>query len=138
MRSLQRVVVLGSIALATLPGCAERRRECTGCTTLVVGAAGEPISLVPPLVVETIGRDISDLVFERLADLAPGGAPLDPSAYRPRLAERWERIDSLTWRFHLRPGARWHDGRPVTSGDVRFSFDAFSDSTIGAPAQSVL
>ena len=48
------------------------------------------------------------------------------AAYRPALAASWERVDSLTWRFHLRPGARWQDGQPVTSEDVRFSFEAFS------------
>ncbi|MGH7498365.1 MAG: peptide ABC transporter substrate-binding protein, partial [Gemmatimonadales bacterium] len=50
----------------------------------------------------------------------------------------WERVDSLTWRFHLRPGARWQDGRPVTSEDVRFSFDAFTDSVIDSPARPYL
>ena len=77
-------------------------------------------------------------MFERLADLAPGGTPIDASAYRPALATRWERVDSLTWRFHLRPGARWQDGQPVTSEDVRFSFEAFADSVIDAPARPYL
>ncbi|MBW8839944.1 MAG: hypothetical protein JF602_08850, partial [Gemmatimonadetes bacterium] len=104
----------------------------------MVAAVGEPSTLIPPLVSETVGRDIGDQVFERLADLRPGAASIDSAAYEPALATRWERVDSLTWRFHLRAGARWHDGRPVTAGDVRFSFDAFSDSTIGAAAQSVL
>ena len=104
----------------------------------MVAAVSEPSTLLPPLVSETVGRDIGDQVFERLADLRAGAASIDSAAYQPGLAARWERVDSLTWRFHLRPGARWHDGRPVTSDDVRFSFDAFSDSTIGAPAQSVL
>jgi peptide/nickel transport system substrate-binding protein len=93
---------------------------------------------VPPLVSETVGRDISDQVYERLANLAPGAAPIDLTAYRPGLADHWERIDSLTWRFHLRPGARWHDGRRVTAQDVVFSFDAFSDSTLDATARSYL
>jgi peptide/nickel transport system substrate-binding protein len=103
-----------------------------------VAAVGEPTTLVPPLVRETVGRDISDLVFERLADLAPGGAPVDSTAYRPRLADRWERIDSVTWRFHLRPGARWQDGVPVTASDVVFSFQVFTDSVIDAGARSYL
>jgi peptide/nickel transport system substrate-binding protein len=128
-------VVLASVTLA---GCAERRSACRDCGTVVVAAVQEPSSLVPPLVSETVGRDISDQVFERLANLAPGAAPIDLAAYRPGLAERWERIDSLTWRFHLRPGARWHDGRPVTAEDVVFSFDAFSDSTLDAAARSYL
>jgi ABC-type oligopeptide transport system substrate-binding subunit len=55
---------------------------------------------------ETVGRDIGDQIFERLAVLAPGGAPIDTTAYRPALAVQWERRDSLTWRFRLRPDAR--------------------------------
>jgi ABC-type transport system substrate-binding protein len=80
----------------------------------VVAATGEPAVLVPPLITESVGRDVSDLVYERLADLAPGRSPIDTAAYRPRLAASWERLDSLTWRFHLRPNARWQDGKPVT------------------------
>jgi peptide/nickel transport system substrate-binding protein len=105
---------------------------------VVVAATGEPASLIPPLVVETVGRDISDQIFERLAVLAPGAPPIDPASYRPGLADRWERVDSLTWRFRLRPGARWHDGKPVTADDVVFSFDAFNDSIFDATARSYL
>jgi peptide/nickel transport system substrate-binding protein len=131
---------LGFIAstLLLLAGCGGRRAGCADCGTVVVAAAGEPASLVPPLIVETVGRDISDQIFERLAVLAPGASPIDPSAYRPGLADEWERVDSLTWRFRLRPGARWHDGQPVTADDVVFSFDAFSDSTLDASARSYL
>ena len=52
---------------------------------------GEPSAVLPPLVGETVGRDVGDLIYERLADLAPGGAPVDTSAFRPRLAARWMR-----------------------------------------------
>ncbi|HYC30955.1 MAG TPA: peptide ABC transporter substrate-binding protein [Gemmatimonadales bacterium] len=126
-----------SIALGLLAACTGRE-PCTTCDTITIAAVGEPGSLLPPLVQETVGRDISDQIYERLADLRPGGSPLDPAAYRPVLAERWERADSLAWRFHLRPNARWHDGRPVTSEDVRFSFEAFADSTLGAPARPAI
>jgi peptide/nickel transport system substrate-binding protein len=105
---------------------------------VVIAAIGEPSSLVPPLVFETVGRDISDQVFERLANLESGASPIDPEAYHPGLARRWERVDSLTWRFHLRRGARWQDGRPVTAGDVVFSFDAFSDSILDPLARPYL
>jgi peptide/nickel transport system substrate-binding protein len=87
---------------------------------------------------ETVARDISDQIYERLAYLSPGSSPVDQSAYRPGLAERWERIDSLNWRFRLRPNARWQDGRPVRAEDVVFSFDVFSDSTLASGAQSYL
>jgi peptide/nickel transport system substrate-binding protein len=116
-----------------LLACREKP-PCVNCDTVVVSATGEPSSLLPPLVGETVGRDISDQVFERLADLKPGKAPLDSTGYEPRLAKSWERVDSLTLRFHLRTGARWHDGRPVTANDVVFSFDAYADSTLETAA----
>jgi peptide/nickel transport system substrate-binding protein len=125
------------IAVVTLAACSGGE-PCAPCETITIAAVGEPGSILPPLVQETVARDIGDQVYERLADLSPGMSPLDPAAYRPALASRWERADSLSWRFHLRPGARWHDGRPVTAEDVRFSFDAFADSIFGAPARPVL
>ena len=123
---------------AALAGCTERSISCSDCGTVVVAATGEPASLLPPLVDQTVGRDISDQIYQRLAYLKPGAPPIDPKSYAPGLAERWERVDSLTWRFHLKPGARWQDGRPVTANDVAFSFDAFSDSTLDAGARPYL
>lgn len=109
-----------------------RGRECPTCGTLVVAAIGEPPQLLPPLVQETVGRDISDQIYQKLAELEPGRPTIDPSAFRPGLARSWERVDSLTWRFHLQPDARWQDGQPVTAHDVLFSFQAFEDSTFEA------
>jgi hypothetical protein len=67
-------------------GCGERQSICADCGTAVVAATGEPSSLVPPLVSETVARDISDQIFERLAVLSPGASPLDAGAYRAGLA----------------------------------------------------
>lgn len=41
---------------------------------------------------------------------------------RPYLAESWELSDSSVT-FKLRGDVRWHDGRPVTAEDVKFTFD---------------
>lgn len=46
------------------------------------------------------------------------GAPI------PWLATDWERSpDGLEWRFTLREGVTWQDGRPLTADDVVFTFD---------------
>jgi peptide/nickel transport system substrate-binding protein len=135
---MARLLSAGLAGFLLLAGCRDRQSTCPSCRTVVIAAISEPSTLVPPLVGETVGRDIGDQVYERLAYLEPGASPIDAKAYRPGLAERWDRVDSLTWRFRLRPKARWHDGRPLTADDVVFSFAAFEDSTFDAPARSYL
>ncbi len=136
--SMQRICRTGTwVGLVLLAGCS-KTAGCDECDTLVVSATGEPATLLPPLVAETVGRDISDLVFERLAVLRTGAAPVDTGAFEPSLAERWQRVDSAGWRFTLRGGAAWADGTPVTADDVVFSFAASVDTALGAPAAGAL
>jgi len=64
--------------------------------------------------------------------------PRDHPDYRPipELAERWEESeDHRTFTFHLRRGVRWHDGRPFTAADVRFTFERLLDPTVRAMHQ---
>ncbi|MGH9668720.1 MAG: ABC transporter substrate-binding protein [Terriglobales bacterium] len=49
---------------------------------------------------------------------------------RPGLAERWEVPDPLTYVFHLRRGVRFHDGRPLTARDVKWTFDSMMSGAI--------
>lgn len=52
---------------------------------------------------------------------------------QPDLAERWEvSKDGLTWTFHLRTGVTWHDGRPFTAEDVKFSLELYADPKVNS------
>ena len=45
----------------------------------------------------------------------------------PSLAESWqESEDGLTYEFTLRPGLTFHNGDPVTTEDVAFSFERYA------------
>jgi len=59
-----------------------------------------------------------DLVFSGLVTFNPRLEVV------PDLAESWAiSPDGTVYTFHLRPGARFHDGRPVTAQDVIYSWE---------------
>lgn len=46
----------------------------------------------------------------------------------PCLAENWEYDkDNLTYTFNLRKDVKWHDGKPFTANDVKFTFDTIEN-----------
>src|SRR5438309_6267131 len=52
--------------------------------------------------------------------------PLPGTKMGPSLAEAWrESPDGLTYEFKLRAGLKFHNGDPVTSEDVKFSYERY-------------
>lgn len=51
---------------------------------------------------------------------------------RPDLATSWDRPDSRTYVFRLRKGAKFHNGREVTSADVKYSIERIMDPKTGS------
>jgi len=78
------------------------------------------VSLDPlgPGTVEESVRIVAAHVFDTLVVRDPHRA-----RYLPALATKWETPDPLTWVFTLRPGVKFHDGTPLTAGDVKASLD---------------
>jgi len=68
-------------------------------------------------------------VFDPLLDRDP-----DTLEMTPWLAESWEvSPDHLVYTFHLREGLVFSDGAPLTSEDVKFTFDRILDPAVDAP-----
>lgn len=84
--------------------------------TLVEAVVGPPATINPVLAISATETDIVRLVFSGLTRIDPTGEVL------PDLAERWSVSENgRVYTFKLRPGARWHDGAPVTVDDVVFT-----------------
>ena len=50
----------------------------------------------------------------------------DMNGYIPALAQEWSYdADKMAFTFKLAPGAKWHDGQPVTADDVVFTAEYF-------------
>lgn len=53
---------------------------------------------------------------------------IDTREWEPALATEWKIAkDNKSFEFTLRDGVKWHDGKPLTAEDVKFSFDAIMD-----------
>ncbi len=68
-------------------------------------------------------------LFDGLMDYVPGTTTL-----RPGLAESYEISgDGLTYTFKLRAGVKFHNGREMTSEDVKYSLDRVTDPATQSP-----
>jgi peptide/nickel transport system substrate-binding protein len=102
--------------------------------TMVIASPDEPATLLPPLQARIIEKQVTDLLFDRLAEIGDDLNTVGEKGFRKQLAERWEYSpDSLSIVFHLNPRARWHDGVPVRASDVRYSVALMKNPAFGSP-----
>jgi peptide/nickel transport system substrate-binding protein len=107
--------------------------------TLAISTGGDPDVLIPSLVQSVQAGQITDMIYDRLAEIGDSLNILDDKGFTPRLADRWTwSADSLRIAFHINPKARWHDGVPVRSNDVRFTIASTKDSTLGSPVKPLI
>jgi oligopeptide transport system substrate-binding protein len=102
-------LIAASLCLALLlTGCSGRREKAD--LTLINGA--EPETLDPALITGQPEGRVVNALFEGLLRFDRFGRS------GPGVASSWEiSQDGLTYIFHLRPDARWSDGKPVTAVD---------------------
>jgi peptide/nickel transport system substrate-binding protein len=92
------------------------------------GTIGRPVSVNPLAARTQVDRDLVALTFSGLVRLGPDGMLI------PDLASRWTSDDTgKSWTFTLRPDTRWHDGEPLTAGDVVFTIDTLRDPDYTGP-----
>ncbi len=96
--------------------------------TLIMGVDREPVSLDPADVLTNVKQMIENGIYDTLltfdADMT----------IQPRLAESWEKVDELTWKFNLRQGVKFHNGDELKASDVLFSFRRAGESAVAARA----
>lgn len=96
--------------------------------SLTVAVAADPDGLDPHQTVAAATFQITRNIYDTLVQTD------EQSRIQPGLAERWEPAeDGLRWTFHLRSGVRFHNGRELTSADVKYSFERLLDPETGSP-----
>ncbi|RME84290.1 MAG: ABC transporter substrate-binding protein, partial [Zetaproteobacteria bacterium] len=97
-----------------------------------IGIATEPATLDPRFGTDAASARIQELVHCRLVRVDEKGLP------QPMLAQSWRRLDPYTWRFLLRRGWRFADGRPVRAQDIAATLNAARDPRLGSPLAAQL
>ena len=109
-------------------------KNSTGGGTLVIAATADPDALFPPLTSNVPGHQVSELLYDHLADLGPAMNVVGDDGFTPALADSWKwGPDSLSISFHLNPRARWHDGVPVKAEDVLYTHTLYTGPALGNP-----
>ncbi|MGA8430805.1 MAG: ABC transporter substrate-binding protein [Candidatus Sulfotelmatobacter sp.] len=99
--------------------------------TLVMVIESSPTNLDPRIGLDAQSERVDDLIFD---DLLSRGNDLNVA---PGLAERWDIPDPLTYVFHLRRGVKFHDGRPLSSRDVKWTFDSLMQGKVRSTKAAV-
>ena len=116
-RSLS-IVAIATLLVATfiLSSCnSASRPPAPGTVNFLIEFA--PINLDPRFSADAQAQFIDGLIFSSLV------AHDENMNIVPDAAQSWEMPNPLTFVFHLRPGLKFHDGRPLTSSDVKYTFD---------------
>lgn len=82
---------------------------------LKIGLSGTVTSIDPHFYNASPNNSIAMQIFDRLTERTADGQLV------PSLATKWESISDTKWRFTLRQGVTWHDGKPFTADDVVFT-----------------
>jgi peptide/nickel transport system substrate-binding protein len=93
-----------------------------GAKTLKLAMDADPVSLDPQVQLSAGMLQYAHMTFDPLIRWT------QDMKFEPRLAEKWERLDENTMRFHLRKGVKFHSGNPFTAKDVVWSIERLKKS----------
>jgi peptide/nickel transport system substrate-binding protein len=84
--------------------------------TLVIGITGDPTILNPAATTNIPATQVSGSIYGTLLRMD------NDHKVQPGLAERWEvGADGKSYTLYLRKNVKWHDGKPFTAHDAKFS-----------------
>lgn len=112
-----------AVALVLVAACGGGEKKANGgsdgdAARLVIASQSSPTNLDPRVGNDNASGRIFDLCCRGLIKVTP---EMD---YAPDIAASWETPDDRTIIFKLNPAAKFHDGKPVTAQDVKWTYDS--------------
>jgi peptide/nickel transport system substrate-binding protein len=128
---LLRGLGLAGAAAMLIAGLAPRATQAETILRLAIPA--------DPIMNPVIGTDAAAVPLNRfLYDFLTRPDPQTLEA-RPGIATSWSATNNgRSWTFKLVHNAKWHDGKPFTADDVKFTYDVILDKTQNSPRRSAI
>lgn len=117
----QRALAIIVISTLFMILCAASVTLASSVKEISIASGADPISLDPRKTWVGPGYSINAHVFEALMfreETDDGKINIVG-----RLAESWENVDPLTWKFKLREGVKFHNGKPFNAEAVKFTLE---------------
>lgn len=111
--------------IALLAGCGRTRNDDANTLTFLIESM--PINLDPRIGTDAQSQHLDGLIFDSLVSHD------NQMNIVPDLAASWDVPNPLTYVFHLRRGVKFHDGRALTSADVKYTFDSILSGAMPSP-----
>jgi peptide/nickel transport system substrate-binding protein len=116
-----RPACIAVVIALTCCGCL--RRQTANPNIIIASVTSGPNNLDPRVGTDDTSQKIHQLIFDDFMELD------DHLRVVPRLAERLDHPDPLTYIATVRRGVHFHDGHELTAADVVFTFKCFLDPT---------
>lgn len=125
------LVIFSLIACSAVGGgSTASESEGTQAKELVIATGADPTTLDPRKTWSGPGYSINSHIFEPLVfrKITDGKVSIEGV-----LAESYENVDELTWKFTLREGVKFHNGEPLTADAVKFTLESIQDPDFNTP-----
>jgi len=100
-------------------GASEASAASGGYKDTITFAQGADVtSFDPHIGKETPAVAVTNHIYDTLVDIDSVSGEVVP-----QIAERWEQISDVSYRFFIRKGLKFHNGEDLTADDVKFSLD---------------
>ncbi len=99
---------------------------------ITVGVDQEAVGIDPHIATAFSSHRRIDLLYNKLVRID------ENLSIVPDLAESWETPNNLTYVFKLKKGVKFHNGRELTSADVKYSLQRIQDPKTASPGRSYI
>ncbi len=126
-RFIVLALLLGLMVLPLVGSVAAQSTE----GTLVMRSIGNMSTLNPIMWTDGGSFNLVSMIWP-----IPFSVGRDSGLPEPGLTSWTISEDGLTYTFTIRDDANWSDGTPITSNDVKFTYDAAASDIVGSPRKS--